>query len=193
MWSCATCSRWICFSRKVGLDDAQRSLSTLTILWFYDFTCSVNGQSNKTVYWSSLHLICHWVHCLCKSGKQIQHTFKTTQRLRLEGNSGGHPVQPHCSSRATYSQFPRTMTRQLLSISKDGDSTSSLGNLCQCLVTLIMKSCFLMSEGSSCVSGGVNCFLSCYWEPRKRGWLCPFCSFLSVIYFDKILSEPSFP
>ena len=29
-------------------------------------------------------------------------------------------------------------------MSKDGDSTTSLGKLCQCLVTLTVKKCFLM-------------------------------------------------
>ena len=32
--SCAACCRWPCFSRRVGLDDPQRSLPTPTILWF---------------------------------------------------------------------------------------------------------------------------------------------------------------
>ena len=31
--SCAACCRWPCFSRGVGLDDPQRSLSAPTILW----------------------------------------------------------------------------------------------------------------------------------------------------------------
>ena len=47
-----------------------------------------------------------------------------------EGTSGAHLVQPPHPSRATQSQLPRTMPRGLLSISKDGDSTTSLGNLC---------------------------------------------------------------
>jgi len=35
--SCAACCRWHCFSRRVGLDDPQRSLPTHSILWFCDF------------------------------------------------------------------------------------------------------------------------------------------------------------
>jgi len=53
-----------------------------------------------------------------------------------------------CSSRAIYSQSPRTMFRWLLSICKDGDSTTSLGNLCQCLATLTVKKCFLIFRQS---------------------------------------------
>ena len=39
--SCAAYCRWPCFSRRVGLDDPQRSLPTPTILWFCD---SVNAE-----------------------------------------------------------------------------------------------------------------------------------------------------
>ena len=39
--SCAACCRWPCLSRRVGLDDPQRSLPTPTILWFCD---SVNYE-----------------------------------------------------------------------------------------------------------------------------------------------------
>lgn len=71
------------------------------------------------------------------------------------------------------SQSPRTMSRQLLSISMDGDSTASPGNLCQGSVTLIVKKCF---------RGKVLCFSLCLlplvlsWEPLKRAWLCPLCT-----------------
>ena len=34
--SCAACSGWPCFGRRVGLGDPQRSLPTPTILWFCD-------------------------------------------------------------------------------------------------------------------------------------------------------------
>ena len=53
-----------------------------------------------------------------------------------------------CSSRATQSQLPSTMSIGLLNISKDGDSAVSLGNLCQCSVTLTVIKCFLMFRGN---------------------------------------------
>ena len=34
--SCAACSRWPCFGRRVGLDDPQRSLPAPNILWLSD-------------------------------------------------------------------------------------------------------------------------------------------------------------
>jgi len=49
-----------------------------------------------------------------------------TEWLRLEGTSGGHPDQPPCSSTATYSWLPKTMSWWLLSISSARDSTTSL-------------------------------------------------------------------
>jgi len=72
--------------------------------------------------------------------------YRITDCLRLERTSESQLVQAPCSSRTTYSQLPRTVSRWLLNISKEGDSTASLGNLCQCSVTA--KKCFLMFRGN---------------------------------------------
>ena len=62
---------------------------------------------------------------------------------------------------------------------KDGDSAVSLGNLCQCSVTLTVKKCFLMFRGN------LLCFRLClwswHWAPLKRAWLHPICTFPSSI------------
>ena len=55
----------------------------------------------------------------------------------------GHLVQPPCKSRVTYSRLHRTLSRQVLNISREGDSTTSLGSLFQCSVTLRVKKFFL--------------------------------------------------
>ena len=47
-------------------------------------------------------------------------------------------------SRATYSWLSRAMSRWLLNISKDRDSTTSPSSLCQCSVTLTVEKSFLM-------------------------------------------------
>jgi len=57
----------------------------------------------------------------------VYHTV--IERLRLEGTSGGHLVQTPRSSRAVHSWLLRIMSRWLLNIPRDGDSTTSLGNL----------------------------------------------------------------
>lgn len=66
------------------------------------------------------------------------------QQLGLEGISWDHLVWSHCSSRACWSRLPRTMFNWVLSTSTDGDFTMCLGNLFQCLATLIVKKCFPM-------------------------------------------------
>ena len=95
------------------------------------------------------------MQCSCVIFHKIAELHRITERLRLEGTSGGHLVQPLCSSRATHSWLARTMSRQLLSISKDGDSTTSLGNLCQCSVTPVVTKCFPMFRGN------LQCFGVC--------------------------------
>jgi len=62
----------------------------------------------------------------------------------MEGTSVGHLVQPPCRSRVTYSRLHRTASRWVLNISREGDSTTSLGSLFQCSITLRGKKFFLM-------------------------------------------------
>ena len=47
--SCASCCRWPCFSRRVGLDDPQRSLPIPTILWFCDSVILWNIFSRQSL------------------------------------------------------------------------------------------------------------------------------------------------
>jgi len=56
----------------------------------------------------------------------------------------GHLVQTPCQSRVTYSRLHRTLSRRVLNISREGDSTASLGSLLQCSVTLRVKKFFLV-------------------------------------------------
>ena len=42
-----------------------------------------------------------------------------------------------CLSRVSWSRLPRTVSSQVLNVSKDGDSTTSLGSLYQCSPTLL--------------------------------------------------------
>lgn len=54
---------------------------------------------------------------------------RTTKWLRLAGTPGDLWCHP-CSDRNTQSRLPRTMSKRLLKISKEGDSTTSLFFLC---------------------------------------------------------------
>lgn len=69
MHSCVTSSGWPCHSSGMGLDDLQRSLQTLTLLWFCDFSTalwllhhSCDDQGLKVLCVIVDHFLCHlWV------------------------------------------------------------------------------------------------------------------------------------
>ena len=63
------------------------------------------------------------------------------------------------------------MSRRVLNICREGDSTTSLGSLFQGSVTLRGKKFFLMFRRNFlCLS---FCPLSCHWAPLKRAWPHP--------------------
>lgn len=64
--------------------------------------------------------------------------------MRLGGPSAGRLVRRPRSGRASQSRLPRTVSRGLLCISRDGDSAVSLGDLCPCWATLTVPKCSLV-------------------------------------------------
>ena len=72
----------------------------------------------------------------------------------------GHPVHPPCRSRVTHSRLHSTTSRRVLKISREGDSTASLGSLCQGSITLRVKRFFLMFRRI------FLCFRLCPQRPR---------------------------
>ena len=72
----------------------------------------------------------------------------------------GHLVQPPCRSRVTYSRLHRTVSRWVFSISREGDSTTSLGSLFQRSITLRGKKVFLVLPRRN-DSGAGTSFFAC--------------------------------
>ena len=60
----------------------------------------------------------------------------------------GSPSPTPCPSRVTYSRLQRTLSRRGLNVSREGDSTASLGSLGQGSVTLRGKKFFLIFSWS---------------------------------------------
>lgn len=68
--------------------------------------------------------------------------FRATEWLK--GSAGCCLMEPPCSNRVIYSQLSKILYRQFLSISMDGEPTTSLNNLCQSLVILTLQKGFLL-------------------------------------------------
>lgn len=134
--------------------------------------------------------MCFLPECLVLQGKLKHAKYRrTTKWLRLEGTFRGHLVQPHCSSQVTYSRLPRT--RYILNIYKNGESITSVNNLCQGLVTLMVKKCFWSRDNLLCVSAGAHCLLPCHQASVKTAWLHFLCTFPSGI--SLLPSDPPEP
>lgn len=104
------------------------------------------------------------------------------QWLRLTGTSASYPVYPPCSTRTTSSQLFKTLSRQLSSIFKDGDSMVSLGNLCQGSITFTGKRCFLMFKGREPFVFSVSAHWFRHWASLERACVCLLCTLPSDIY-----------
>jgi len=60
---------------------------------------------------------------------QCRSFHSITECSRLEGTSVGHPVQPPCRSSVTQSRLHRTLSRWVLSISREGEFNAHLAAL----------------------------------------------------------------
>jgi len=75
------------------------------------------------------------------TSKKGRFSHRITECSGLEGTSVGPSP---CRSRVTQRRLHRTLSRRVWNISREADSTTSLGSLCQCSVTLRGKKFFLM-------------------------------------------------
>ena len=73
---------------------------------------------------------------------------RVIETFELEETFKGHLVQLPCSEQGhlRLSQVLRAPSSLALKVSRDGASATSLGNLCQCLTTLIVKYFFHISN-----------------------------------------------
>jgi len=82
----------------------------------------------------------------------------------------GSPSPTPCPSTVTQSRLHSTTSRGVWNISREGDSTASLGSLGQGSVTLRGRSSSSCSAGASSASVCARCPLSCHWAPLNRVW-----------------------
>lgn len=82
---------------------------------------------------------------------RLTSNHRIIQWLKLEETFRSHLVQLPQSSRVIQSRLSKSMSRWLLSISRDRGYVMSPGNLCKCLVTFTVKKCFLMLGGNPLV------------------------------------------
>ena len=90
----------------------------------------------------------------CRCAKRWEHTITEVVKVGRNLWRSSCPI-PLLKHGHLDPGLPRTMSRWLLNISKDGGSTTSLSNLCQCLVTCTVKKCFPM------FGGNLLCFSVC--------------------------------
>jgi len=80
----------------------------------------------------------------------------------------GSPSPTPCRSRVTHSRLHRTSSRRVWNISREGDSTTSLGSLFRPPSPSEGRSSSSCSAGASSASVCSHCPLSCHWAPLKE-------------------------
>jgi len=83
-------------------------------------------------------------------------------------------TQPnHLPKQGNPEQAAEDLVQVGLNISREGDSTASLGSLARALSPSEGRSSSSCSAGASCASVCARCPLSCRWAPLKRVWPHP--------------------
>lgn len=180
---CTVLNESLTLKRRKNLGQKRRE-RTMCENW--DVSESLQYFTKLSTHWSSLRkMLSGFITCKGCCG--------ITELLRLAGSSGHHCIQPPAQVGS-----PRAGCLGLCPgrfwISQTGEnSKAALDNVCQCSVTLIVKTSVSWSSCStSCVSVWALCFLSYHCVPLKRAWLCVFTPSLHVFtYINNISLEPS--
>lgn len=98
---------------------------------------------------------------------------RNTGQCRSEETSGCHPIQPLPQTIIKYSKFLRTMWRWALNICKNWDSTTSLGNLFQCWISLTVNIFVLVSRQNFLCCNLWRLPLSFCCASLWKAWHCP--------------------
>lgn len=108
--------------------------------------------------------------CSASCNNHFHLSQNRTEWFRSEGITGGHPAQPHCSSRVPLSTFLRTVSRWLWNIPKEWDSTAERATCCSAQFTLTIKF-YPMFRWNSPESVSAHCCPSCPLALPRRAWL----------------------
>lgn len=93
-------------------------------------------------------------------------------RMSESQGSWGCLVWSLAQAEPASSRLLRTLSTWALNISKEGDSTNSLENLCHRLVTLTAGQIFLMFRRNLSYFRLCPLPLACHWAAERRFWVC---------------------
>lgn len=98
---------------------------------------------------------------------------RNTGQCRSEETAGCHPIQPLPQTIVKYSKFLRAVWSWALNICKNWDSTTSLGNLFQCWISLTVNVFVLISRQNFLCCDLWWSPLSFHCAPLRKVWHCP--------------------
>lgn len=132
------------------------TLTSVILLHFVQMKIRINSTDvSALLYWKLIGDYCQALP------RPFNLCAAFTEWQRSEGTTGEPLDQPACSKQAA-----RDLVQSHPSISKDGDSTTSLDKLCQ-LITLIVKKSFSVGFNGIFCNSACVLSLSFHWAPQS--------------------------